>query len=435
MRHAGILLIAVVVCFLASSSVFSAPETIWGVAIMEMKSPATPKLRKKMHAKATDSLKTSVRNWILDELGIVPDLRDSVQAHVFRELKATCAREAEKKSYIEGHRWTVEFAVSSDVVRSIINAANAKCDSLARLNWRIATEAQAANNNATRLTALARSLYYARRRFGEPLAAPDDAEALLAVKARDSLQALLDRLSIASGKAIITGKPPDLTEEPVKATARVDTVPVGGLTLSGYLPDGRKIATARTNSAGEMVFSEMKTPFVAQGTFLHIRPDFNAAVEPDLDIDAATLGVKLSDRNDQTLMFNITRPVFLLEHSFATVSDLEMPKVFADDAVSRRFIIDSLQLQPKTPAQQADLSIRINGQISSYAHDDREETNLKVEAQVTIEELKPNGTKIEKMVVLCDRDYDSFQEIPLGEFYWESSTALKHLLRDMLNEL
>jgi hypothetical protein len=100
----------------------------------------------------------------------------------------------------------------------------------------------------------------------------------------------------------------------------------------------------------------------------------------------------------------------------------------------KKFLMDSCYMQPVSGGS-PDLRVSIHCQASSYAYDAKEETHLKVEVKATLQQLKPGGNTVERAQVLHEKSYDTNREIPAGEFFWETSGALKLLLRDMLRAL
>jgi hypothetical protein len=90
-------------------------------------------------------------------------------------------------------------------------------------------------------------------------------------------------------------------------------------------------------------------------------------------------------------------------------------------------------MQPNKGNSAPDLAITINCQISSYNHDDLEATQMKVEAKISVKDSK--GASVEKVAVLNDKYYGNGHEIPVGLFFWESSNALRELIRKALDEL
>jgi hypothetical protein len=100
-----------------------------------------------------------------------------------------------------------------------------------------------------------------------------------------------------------------------------------------------------------------------------------------------------------------------------------------------KFLTDSCYLQRAGSDKKPDIAFNIQCQVSNYSYDEKEQNRIKVESKISITELKPNGATVEKVAVINDKYYEIGPKIPVGLFFWESSAALRSLVREILDEL
>lgn len=427
---------AVLICCFLLSGLSVRAETISGMSSIELTSPVTPALKEKQRKSALDSLSSSLSIWINDFFDNCLDPNNPISKYFLDKFTDQCKQKAKEESLIEGRELTIEYYIPSQTLDEIIIQHNAHYDSRATDFWKTVLEAQKYNQDITAFEAGMKALFYSMAHIGSPLDISSiPAGTTLTQHLQTILQKLINRVEISFSEPIITGMPPNLPQNNVTITVTIDTLPFPNFPLITYRPNGKEVIALKTNTDGSVPLSNMKIPFVARGAFLYIRPKLGALIDPTLSFEAKSFGLKLNENVDQTLIFNIIKPVFSLEYTASSVNQTKIPSVFSDKTQIQKFLTDSLHLQPATGKQAPDIAININCQISSYTYDEREQTQMKVETKTVIRELEPNGSTVEKVEVINDKYYDVNHEIPIGLFFWQSSNALRDLLRRMLDEL
>lgn len=411
-------------------------ETFSGVSTIELNTPVTTEIKKAQQKLAFDSLSTYLTFWINEFFDNCLHPRNPISKHFLDTFIATCKQNTKRKSYIEGRRLITEITVPQNTLDSIIAEHNSTFDTKALHYWNQSSAARRSNTINAVVDATARSLFYSMAHIGSPITIPGaPTGGKLTKSARALLQELIDKLDISFSNPIITGKPMDSPRDDVLITVTVDTVPLPYFFLIVFRPDGKRIMTTKTNADGVVSLSNLKIPFVANGTFLHIQPNLSAIIDPDLFFEAKFFGLKLTENSDQTVMCNIIKPVYSLTYKATSVNQMEIPTVFSDINTIHKFLTDSCFLQRVGEGMKTDIAFDIQCQVSNYTHDEREQNQIKVEAKVVINKLKPQGLKVEKIAVLNDKYYEIGSKLPVGLFFWESSSALRGLIRKMLDEL
>ncbi len=431
-----VLLMLFCISTLFTSNASSLSKNVSGVAKMTLNSPVNPQLRKQQRKIAQNDLINSINKRITELLPPDFDRKNPVSKYLLDKFYASCIQNAKESSSMDKHIWTLDYTLPISTMDSIIVAHNTYNDAQAFHFMEIITQSQKNNLETTIFNAGINVLFYAIAHFGEPLMAPDIQPAKTLIQyIRPIVQNILDRININFNSPIITGKPANKPQNEINITVLLDTVPFPNFALSASLPDGKKLISLKTDNNGNAPLSELKTPFVIHGTFLHIKPDFSTFTEASFSFDIKSLGLNIQENIDQTLIFNIVKPVYILDFKTTSVSKMEIPPDFSSSKAIEKFLCDSCSLQPKTGIKQTDLSIKIYCQVSSYSYDEKEITTMKVESHSIIKELKQGGSEVERTVILNEKNYDINHEIPIGLFFWESLKALQVLIKQMLDEL
>lgn len=411
-------------------------EKISGVSTVELNTPVTPEIKETQQELAFDSLSGYLTFWINEFFDNCLHPKNPVSKYFLDRFIASCKQNVKGKSYVEGRKLITEFTVPSAVLDSIIAAHNAFFDSKALHFWNQASAAQRSNNDIAVFDAAIKSLFYSMAHIGSPITIPGvPPDRKLTKSAQAVLQAIINRLDISFTNPIITGKPPNPPQSDVSLTVKIDTIPLPNFSLIAFRPDGKKVMSVKTNSEGIASLSNMKIPFVAHGAFLYIQPNLASVIDPALFFKAKFFGLKLTENNDQTLIFNIIKPVYSLEYKATSVNQMEIPTVFSDINTMHKFLTDSCFLQRAGGGIKPDIAFNIQCQVSNYTHDEREQNQIKVEVKIIVNELKPKGSKVEKIAVLNDKYYEIGPKAPVGLFFWESSNSLRRLIKEMLDEL
>jgi len=403
-------------------------EMITGTSVMRLSTPATPQIRNEAVMIAADSLKTALSLW-LHETGLAEsDLKNPIKRHFFSIIAKSCIQKAKQDSYFEGRDWILNLDIKDDDVREIVTKHNAWCDSLTQENWKEAQTAMQAGQYPVFYRACVQSLFYAAGVFVKS-APPSAAE----TGARAAMQEFLKTLVITCSQPIISGKLGQMVETEITFTAKAADMPLPGLALLARLPDGTKIASLTTGADGTAKLENIRMPFVAYGTFLHVVPNFGAVINSGYTFEADAFGIRLGEGHEQTLIFNIVKPVYSLNYRAVAANKVEVPADFSSDAWLRKFLEDSCHMQPMTAGKAADITLDVRCQVSSYSFDEREQTDMKVEVQASAHQ--GGGGMANKTALVHKKTYDSNHPIPTGQFFWEASNNLKVFLKQMLIEL
>lgn len=417
--------------------VFSAnAEKISGVSTIELKTPVSPEIKEAQKKLALDSLSNHLTFWINEFFDNCLHPRNPISKYFLDQFIASCKQHAKGKTFVEGRKLTSEFTVTNTILDPIIASHNSFFDSKALHFWNQASAAQKSDNDIAAFNAAVKALFYSMSHIGSPITIPGATPGTKLIKSAQSLlQNIINKVDISFSHPIITGKPPNLPQNEITIQVKIDTIPFPYFPLIAFRANGKKIITEKTNAEGVASLANMKIPFVAHGAFLYIRPDLGAFIDKSFSFDIKSFGLKLTEKSDQTLIFNIIKPVYSLDYKATSVNQMEIPAVFSDIRTMHKFLTHSCFLQPAGRDKKADISFNIQCQVSNYTHDEKEQAQIKVESKVIINELKPKGSKVEKIVVLNDKYYEIGPKTPIGLFFWESSNALRALIKEMLGEL
>jgi hypothetical protein len=414
----------------------SSAQRISGVAHLRLNSPATEQLREEIKSIAVDSLKNAASQWLHRTYGYLPDSTNALEWHHFRSFVRSCAKAAKSESYVEAREWTLRFDLTPEQINSVLLAHNARIDSQTVKYWSLAQEGIKHSRSTVVFTSCVHALYYINGHFGTPFTIKSDTESLdLKTVIRQALQDAVDRLQIRYSNFIVKGKPGTAPENDITITALIDSIPLAGLPFTASLPDKEKLFERKTLSDGTTQIGEFTIPFVPYGTFLHIKPNLGAIIRPTYSFDLADFGLTPGEGHNQTLIFNIVKQTYSLDYKVSAVNQVVVPVDFTSGNLVRRFLEDSCSMTPVSASSPSDLKITVHAQVSSYTFDDREQTEMKAEALARVQPEDKSKAQVEKTAILHQKTFDSNHEIPTGLFFWETTSSLRKLLRDMLNSL
>lgn len=409
---------------------------IVGSATLVLNTPITPQLKEAQRALASDSLANALKERI-DEL--YPgqfDHTNPVSEYFLNRFFIACRAQAQEKSYLDKRDWTMELTVTDSVLSQTIVTHNAKYDSVVNHFTALVNESMQSRRDAVTFIGGIHVLYFAKALIGEFSKSATSGSAASSIQQiRSSVQKIINKIIVEFSSPIIVGKPPHVPDSDIRITVMADSTPLPGVSFSGSLPDKKAIFRYKTDQNGEISLSQLKIPFVMNGTFLHIRPDFSAIVDASFEFSSDDLGLILSEETDQTLIFNIIKPSYTLEYSVNSVNNIEVPESFSNENILKNFFSKSYPLELAKVSDQADLIIKINCQVSSYTNDATEQTHVKVETHAAIKERSSDNSGIERITVLHEKSYDNNHAIPIGLFFWESENALRALFGEMLDSL
>ncbi len=406
-----------------------------GTSVMTLSSPVTPELSAQARRIASDSLRSALLGILMP--GRAPDERTDnpvVLCHI-DAIADTCREHAKKESTFRGHEWVYSLKVPDDRVDSILAAYRTLCKRRAEDAWKEASDALRAGTPRDAVTRGVRSLFNAAgMHTGTPMTAEEDLRTMTA-EARREMTELLSHMKLVSSQMVISGTPGKQPRENLTVTALLDSIPFVNLHLKGYLPGGRQVFSAVTDRSGSVSLAEMSIPYVARGTFFHIHADFGPMVGNACSFGPGDLGLQLKSPPELMLIFKVTEPSFSLEYRARSVSDLAIPEDFARSDFLTRVIVDSCHMRESGSRDVADVFFEVACQASKYAHEQKEEVVLKVEAQIRISAVNAGNHAVEHEGVVHEVAYEAGKGISLGLFFWESADRLKSLVKDMVTRL
>jgi hypothetical protein len=186
-----------------------------------------------------------------------------------------------------------------------------------------------------------------------------------------------------------------------------------------------------TGADGSASVAGFKIPFVAKGSILYLKLDLAAVTSVSIPFDAKDLGITLPE---QTLLFNIVPATYSLSYTATAVNTITIPKNFSSDSFVRNFLQDSCFITPAPGGMRPDLVITLASQVSSYAHDETEQTVLKVENKITIKDVSGQQLGM-KQAVAYEKGFENAVQIPYGLFFWEAAAKTMRMLKEMIKEL
>ncbi|MBD3420993.1 MAG: hypothetical protein GF398_12810 [Chitinivibrionales bacterium] len=407
-----------------------AARPIQGTSVMRLTSPVTKAIGAQARRIAADSLRYELYFWLKEDPQTYLDTSNEIHQYHFGALHDSCVKHAAKKTRFEGRQWTLTLTVSQETLGDIINRYAATSTRRYERNLTIARQAIAEGRIVPAITAGAKTLFH---RIGI-LNAPDNISRT-ADTLRTQLGKLIDRVSINAPQRVIQGKPGRKPTRVPDISVYIDTLPLAAFPLRAISQYGDTFFSAMSTDDGSVPFDNMKIPFVANGSFLYVRPDYAAMLEVPIEPQTAAFGIAVTRAPEQMLIFKISSPVYTLQYSVNSVSDLEIPADFANKSYLESFLQDSCFLKKRTGQELSDLVIEIQCQVSRYAQDAAEKTVLKVEARMVIQPLQTSDARIEKHFVVHRQEYEFGPAVTYGLFFWESASQLKQLLKKEIQSL
>jgi hypothetical protein len=429
-------------------------QNLTGSATLTLSAPATEEQKAAADQAATDSLRNALYLWVQENIGQTPNISNSVEKKLFNTFAKTCVRRAKSSVTFEGHDLIVEYAIEPGQIRAAIGAHNEIFDSLTLGYYTSMRENLKYNQLAKAFTLGVQALYNSKAHIGDPLKTPRDSANFLQFSIQSATQQLLNKISIQFSEPVLKGKPSEPIMNNITVKVLIDSTPLAGLPILCQLPNGLEVLTITTDSQGHGSLDKMKMPFVAYGTFLNARPNFGAIADAASGfVPASDLGLTLQEGQDQMLIFNIVKPVYTLNYQVSAVNKLNIPKDFQESTKFEQFLQDSLHMQPSAGGQAGDISINLQCQITSYASDETEQTKLKTEVHAILRQLKPGGMVIDETKIINEKEYAHSNDvqstvikkkkkgeeerdcIPTGDYFWETTFALRVFIRDLLQKL
>jgi hypothetical protein len=421
----------------AAFVLFAAPpggmRPVSGTTTVKLKKPLTKDVSDQIRGAAITAFKVDLWEWMAEEADVSVDTANAIQRFHFNTFADSCLARAKTAQSLAGRDVTMSITVPGEDVKAMLEASNSKYHAISVRFYTLMKSAleDKAFSRMYNLGILA--IYYTLGRMGSPIGISDEStpRSFLLQDARSVMQAYFNKFALRSEEYIITGKPGTVLAAPIRVRAVVDTAPLPGITIAGVLPGGRKLCEGVTGPDGSVEFREFKIPYVAKGSSLILKPDLSAGIPGVTPFDARDLGINLPD---QTLMFNIIPATYSLSYKTNAVSVVKIPKDFASDAYVNKFLHDSCFLAPAVPGGKTDLYITMMNQVSSFARDETEDTLLKVENDITIEDASHKALSHQQGVAF-EKAYESAIPVPYGLFFWEAAGRSMKALKEMIRGL
>ena len=422
------LVVCAVLTFMCTHAALARPVS--GTSSLRLKKPLSNDLSDQVRSAAINSFKIDLWEWMKEEADVTVDTSNAIQRFHFFAFADSCLNKANVDRSMAGHDLTVTIAVPGEDVSAMLEAYNTRCYSISLRFYTLMKKALEDNATTDLYNLGIRTIFYTMGRMGTPIGVSDEStpRSFLLEESRKIMQNFFNKFSVRSQEYIISGKPSTVLASPLAVQAVVDSMPLAGITITGFLPGGKKLCSGITDPNGSVSFADFRIPFVSKGSMLYLRPDFGAVVNGAAPFDAGDLGVTLPE---QTLLFNITPATFSISYKVNAVSKLDIPKDFASDAFISKFLRDSCFLAPAQPGGTVDLYFIIESQVSSYAHDELEQTVLKLEDDVAIEDAG-HQQLTRKQAVAYEKGYENAVPIPMGLFFWEAASKSTRMIKQMV---
>ena len=408
-------------------------RTVSGSTTVRLKKPLTKDVSDQIRGAAITAFKIDLWEWMAEEADVSVDTSNAIQRYHFNTFADSCLARAKAAQSLNGRDVTISITVPGEEVKALLEASNSKYHAISVRFYTLMKSAyeEKAFSRMYNLGILA--IYYSLGRMGSPIGVTDEStpRSFLLEDARSVMQAYFNKFALRSDEYIITGKPGTVLAAPIKVRAVIDTAPLPGITIVGVLPGGRKLCEGVTDPDGSVEFRDFRIPYVAKGSSLVLKPDLSAGIPGVTPFDARDLGLDLPD---QTLMFNIIPATYSLSYKANAVSVVKIPKDFTGDAYVNKYLHDSCFLTPAVPGGKTDLYITMTNQVSSFARDETEDTLLKVENDITIEDASRKPLS-QKQGVAFEKAYESSIPVPYGLFFWEAATRSMKALKETIKGL
>ena len=105
-------------------------------------------------------------------------------------------------------------------------------------------------------------------------------------------------------------------QNPPNIKISIDSTALQAICFTGVLQNGKEIFSLYSDENGIVRFSDLKIPFVSNGTLLYANLDLGKVVGISSFIRAKDFGLQLRKSQNQSFIFKITRPVYSLQYGF-----------------------------------------------------------------------------------------------------------------------
>jgi len=431
-RRRGFIVAAIAALMLASvQPVWSRPVT--GMASIKLSKPATKDMLDQLRATAFANFKIDLWEWMKEEADVTVDTTNAIQRFHFFSFADSCFEKAKAEPTRSGHEMSMKVSIPGEDAQVLLEAYNTRCYGIS-LRYYTLMKKSLEDNAVTNLYSTGiQTIFYTMGRMGTPIDIPDEStpRSFLLEDARKIMQNFFNKFVVRSQDVIIAGKPGTILSTPLTVQVLIDTLPLTGVTLVGSLGNGKRICGDKSGHDGTVSFANFKIPFVAKGTMLYFRPEVASVVTDAAPFEARDLGLTLPE---QSLLFNVVAPTFSLTYIANAANAISVPKDFASDVYVKRFLKDSCYLVQSPPGQLPDLFISISSQVSSYSHDETEQTIRKLEDDIDIQDAS-HKTLVRKQALAFEKAYENSVSVPEGLFFWEATAKSLQMIKAIINGL
>ena len=430
-RHRFSQIIAATLLLTGSYASWSRPVT--GTASLKLSKPVTKEVTDQLQTSAFSNFRIDLWEWMKEEADVTVDTSNAIQRFHFFSFADSCQAKAKSETSRSGHEMSVELSIPGEDARSLLETYNTRCYGVSLRYYTLMKKALE-DKAVTALSARGiQTIFYTMGRMGTPIDMPDESppRSFLLEDTRKIMQNFFNKFAVRSQDVIISGKPGTVLSTPLTVQMLIDTLPLTNVMLIGVLPSGKKVCGDKSGADGTVTFTNFRIPFVAKGTMLYFRPDIASVVNDVAPFEAQDLGLTLPE---QTLLFNVIPPTYSLTFKAQAANAISVPKDFASDVYIKKFLKDSCYLVPVPPGQQADLYISIISQVSSYSHDETEQTVRKLENDIEIQDASRKMLE-KKQAVVFEKAYENSVPVPEGLFFWEATAKSFAMIRAVIKGL
>jgi hypothetical protein len=406
---------------------------VTGTVSMKLTKPATTDVLVRLRSSAFSNFKIDLWEWMKEVADVTVDTTNAIQRYHFFSFADTCFAKAKSATSRSGHEMAMTITLPGQDAQVLLEAYNTRCYGISLRYYTLMKKALEDKAVANLYNTGIQTIFYTMGRMGTPIDIPDEStpRSFLLEDARKIMQNFFNKFTVRAEDVVITGKPGTMLQKPLTMLVLIDTLPLSGLTLIGALPNSRKICSGKSGNDGTVAFANFKVPYVAKGTMLYFRPDVASTVSDGVLFEANDLGLTLPE---QSLLFNVESPTYALTYKANAANDIVIPKNFSSDAYVKRFLKDSCYLLPVASGRQPDLIISITSQVSSYMHDETEQTVRKLENDVEVQDGN-RKTLVKKQAVAFEKGYENSIPVPEGLFFWEAATKSLQMIKATINGL
>lgn len=415
------------ICF---CSITGMGQDISATITRKLSSPVTKEISEEARLNCELQLRKQFHNWIESRYGVQMDTTNSIERAVLKTLATNCFGSIKEKSSFKGNEWTFTLTLSTFVTEPAVTAHNRQCDSMALRQYRLFADAVSQNRPVEILKTGLQVLHYCKSKIGDPIMLPSTQksmykEVLLVV------QNLLNRTTLNASDVIIDGKPGSLLRNQITATMLIDSLPVSGFEITGSLLKRDPIFAATTDKNGTITLESLTIPYVPKGAFLTISPNPGALLTQHLMTRLLDYGLLASQLN-QDLIFKISPPTFHLNFIPNSTTQLKLPITFINPDFLSKFLADSCQFIVANDPSQAELTIMVQCNTTSFSHPETDLVDFVSEGKVTIGEKSTPGRREKTLDFNYKKSYGTNELVPQGLFFWETSVEIKKTIKSIL---